>query len=89
MTTNTFWASYPAEMTDDDRVRLDRPGFKLYVNGYGVSSVFQGDEGAAAFTTYQVVRLTADGPEDARHRIVDALGREPEGLNIVEGKAQT
>ena len=85
----TFFASYPGEMTDDDRASLDRPGFKLFENGYEVpEGVWGSGEGPSDSTTFQVVRLSADDQEDARRQIVEALGREPDHLEIiVEGTA--
>ncbi len=71
MADRTFYATYPGEMTDDDRARLDRPGLKLSENGYGVSAA-----------PYQLVQLAAASPEDARRRVVEALGREPDKLRI-------
>ncbi len=71
MDDRTFYATYPGEMTDDDRARLDRPGFKLSENGYGVSAA-----------PYQLVQVIAESPDDARRQVVEALGREPEKLQI-------
>jgi hypothetical protein len=71
-----FYAAYPGEMTDDDRARLDRPGLELFENGYGVAAAPQ-----------QLIRVAADSPEDARRRVVEALGREPEKLRIAGGGA--
>jgi hypothetical protein len=79
-----FFALYPGELTPDDRAALDRPGFDVYENGVGMSEPqSRSDEGAASdFSTYQVVRLTAESAEDARQQIIAALGREPDGLRV-------
>ena len=82
-----FWLRYPGEMTAEDRVSLNRPGFKLYVNGYGVSDAWYGNEGPSKITTYQVIRVEADGPEHARRQVVEALGREPDDLRVDEGES--
>ena len=76
-----YWVGYRGEMNDDDRVMLDRPGFKLDENGYGVTAAFQGDETPDTEPAmFQVVRVTASGPADARQRVIEALGREPDDL---------
>ncbi len=82
-----FYAAYPGNMTEDDRFRLDRPGFQLRENGYCVSAPWRGDEPPPSeFTTYQVIRVSADSAADARRQIVEALGREPDELQVHEGK---
>ncbi len=67
----TFYASFPGEISDEDRARLERPGLELSANGYGVSAA-----------PYQLVKVTAGSVEDARRQVVEALGREPEKLQI-------
>jgi hypothetical protein len=74
MSDETFYATYPGEMNDDDRVALDSPGLELFENGYGVAAA-----------PYQLVKVTAASAGDARRMVVDALGREPEKLNVVAG----
>ena len=74
MTAATFYATYPGAMNDEDRVALDRPGMELFENGYGVAAA-----------PYQLVKVTAASEDDARHMVVEALGREPEKLNVVPG----
>jgi len=81
-----WWVTYPDGVTEDDRLSLDRPGFRPYENGYGVSAVWQGDEGPSQVTTHQVIRLSAENPDDARRKIVEVLGREPQKLQISEGR---
>jgi hypothetical protein len=74
MSDETFYATYPGEMNDDDRVALGSPGLELFENGYGVAAA-----------PYQLVKVTAASAGDARRMVVDALGREPEKLNVVAG----
>jgi hypothetical protein len=78
---DVYFARYLGALTPDDRAALERAGFKVYENGYGVSASFMG-EARPDMTMFQVVRLTAEGPDDARQRVVDALGREPEDLRV-------
>jgi len=62
---------------------LDQPCFKVYVDGIGMSKSFwQGRGAPGEFETYQVVRVSATSAGDACRRIVDALGREPDGLRV-------
>ncbi len=84
-----YFVSYPGELTADDRVKLDRPGFKVYENGYGVSNAYWPGSASAPteFTTYQVVRVTAGSEEDARAQVVVALGRAPEGMRVAPGRS--
>lgn len=74
MSGETFYATYPGEMNDDDRIALDRPGMELFENGYGVAAA-----------PYQLVKVTAGSANDARRMVVEALGREPAKLNVVPG----
>lgn len=78
----TYYAVYPEPLTDDDRSALDRPGVKLYPDGMSVSEAwFVGaDKPPTEFHVRQVVRLEADNAEEAMARVVEALGRRPEGL---------
>jgi hypothetical protein len=69
-----FYATYPGEMNDDDRVALDRPGMQLFENGYGVDAA-----------PYQLLKIAAGSADDARRLVVEALGREPDKLNVVPG----
>ena len=84
-----FFVVYPGELTADDRAALDRPGFKVYENGIGMSEPFWQGEGAqSGFTTYQVVRLPAPNAVDARQHVIDALGRKPDGLRAQRGQSR-
>jgi hypothetical protein len=74
MTDETFYATYPGEMNDEDRAALERPGLQLFENGYGVAAA-----------PYQLVKVAAGSADDARRMVVDALGREPDKLNVVPG----
>lgn len=74
MSSATFYATYPGQMNDADRVALDAPGLQLFENGYGVAAA-----------PYQLVKVTAASADDARRMVVAALGREPAKLNVVAG----
>jgi len=78
----THYVVYTEPLTDDDRAALDRPGFKLYPDGISVSDAwFVGTEKPPTeFHVRQVVRLEADNAEEATSRVVEALGRKPDGL---------
>jgi hypothetical protein len=83
-----FFAVYLGELTAEDRIALDRPGFKVYENGVGIkdSFVWQAEGASSEFTmAHQVVRVTAASAADARQQIVEALGREPDGLRVHPG----
>ena len=77
-----YFARYPGDLTADDRAALEGAGFKVYENGLGVSAAFRGDDPPPDMTMFQVVRLTAEGPEHARDQIIDALGRQPADLRV-------
>ena len=87
----TYDASFASELGVHDRVALNRRGRKLYEDAFSVFAPTLGEDTAAPErtgvlswpeTTYHVVRLTAQSPHDARARIIDALGREPDNLTI-------
>ncbi len=84
---NVYFARYSGELTADDRAALERAGFKVYENGYGVSATFiaWSEDPRPEMTVYQVVRLTAASLEGARQQVVSALGREPEDLRLAPG----
>lgn len=69
MSDQAFYVSFPGEISEEDRALLDRPGLQL--SAYGVSAA-----------PYQLVKVAAESPEDARRQVVEALGREPEKLQI-------
>jgi hypothetical protein len=79
---STYYAVYTEELTEDDRAALDRPGFKLYPDGIQVSDAwFVGAENPPVeFHSRQIVRMEAESAEQAVSRVVEALGRTPEGL---------
>jgi hypothetical protein len=87
MANGVFFAAYPGELTPDDRIALDRPGFKVYEDGIEASAVFSGGEAPSDWTTYQVVRLRAGSVESAREQVVSALGRVPDDLRIYPAQA--
>jgi hypothetical protein len=87
----TYDVRFSGRLTADDRAALKRPGFMLNTNAFGV---FAPDVSEATArlgrrrvlgwreTTYHVVRLAAESPDDARQQVVDALGREPDDLRV-------
>ena len=79
-----FFAVYPGEMAPADLAALDQPCFKVCANGIDISEPFwqRGAARQASSETYQVVRMSATSAGDAWRRIVDALGREPDGLQV-------
>lgn len=78
-----FHVAYPGELTSADEEAFDRAGFTVFQNAVGVSNPFWKKPGAEGDTgLYQVVRVEADNPEEARRRFVAALGREPAGLEV-------
>lgn len=83
MADQIFHVAYPGELTSADEEAFDRDGFTVFQNAVGVADPFwekpgaQGDAGV-----YQVVRVEADDAEEARRKVVAALGREPDGLEI-------
>jgi hypothetical protein len=71
---------YAEEMTANDRATLTRRGFEFYGDGFSVTpGTLIGEQPGA--TVYQAVRVTARSVEDARQQVIDALGREPDGLH--------
>ena len=78
-----FLAVYPGEMAPGDLAALDQPCFEVFVNGIGVTEPVWHRQGAPhELVAYQVVRISATSAGDAHRRIVDALGREPDGLRV-------
>jgi hypothetical protein len=77
-----YLVRYPGQLAAEDRAALESAGFKVYENGYGVSAAFSGAS-PGQMTMYQVVRVTADSEEDARQRVMDALGHEPADLRVL------
>jgi hypothetical protein len=72
-----YLVSYAGQMPAD-RAALSQPGFVPDPNGFEVLS--RNRRGEWSPTPYQMVRVTAAGAEDARHRVIEALGREPDDL---------
>lgn len=82
---STFLVSYAEELTDEDRVALDRPGFTLYPPGAKVSNAwFDGHERPAEFHARQWVRVHAQDSEEAMRLVTEVLGRKPEGLDTFQ-----
>ncbi len=76
-----FFARFAGELSDDDRIALDRPEFKLYEGrsaGTGAPS-----PGGAESPDYHVVRVAARDADEARQEVVRVLGREPTGLEVM------
>ena len=75
-----FLVTLAEDLTEDDRVALDRPGFKLYPPGSQVSDAwFQGRERPPLHGRHWV-RVRAKNSEDAKRQVTEVLGRTPEGL---------
>ncbi len=70
-------------MSDDDRVTLDRPDFKLYESGSDAGAPSSGARAPEDPTGYHVVRVSARDADEARQEIVRVLGREPDGLEVL------
>ncbi len=80
-----FFAYFRGELTEDDRIALDRPGFKLYENGVGISKPFWLLEGCSDdVDTFHAVRVPARSAIGARDKVVHALGRSPQDLKVWE-----
>jgi hypothetical protein len=81
MASQTFFVSYEGRLTAEDREALARAGCKLYDNGEMPTANYR-DEKILPAKWRQVVRVTASNSEEARSVIVEALGREPDGMKI-------
>lgn len=80
-----FFASFRGDLSDDDRLALDRPGFKLYENGAGFSKPFWVMEGCSDdVEEFHVVRVPARSAIEARDVVVHALGHSPRDLKVWE-----
>jgi hypothetical protein len=78
-----YFVLYPGELTPQDRAALNRPGFKVYENGIGLIEAYFVDNppaGGPEVASHQVVRLRAESAADASRQVIDALGRQPDGL---------
>lgn len=80
-----FLVSYVGELTNEDRQALSRPGWKLYKDGIGATAAFRGDE-MPPVRWRQIVRLQASDRDEAGRLVVDALGRQPGGFRVDEGR---
>jgi hypothetical protein len=85
----TYYVYFSAELTTDDRDALRRRRMKVRENAFSVLAPDRGERTAARAsvlswheTSYHVVRLRADSPDDARQRVVDALGGEPDNFSV-------
>ena len=90
MEKKTYDVRVAGELTADDWAALNRPGMKVFEHAFSVLVPDPGEDKAAVAgadvpswreTPYQVVRITAESPDDARQQVIDALGRKPEGLS--------
>ncbi len=81
-----FFVGFQGDLSDDDRFALDRPGFKLYQDGVGISQPFFVMEGCSAddVESFHVVRVPARNMIEARDRVVHALGHSPRDLKVWE-----
>ena len=81
-----FFVGFQGNLSDDDRLALDRPGFKLYEDGVGLSEPFFVMEGCSAddIASFHVVRVPARSMIEARDRVVQALGHSPLNLKVWE-----
>jgi hypothetical protein len=78
---STFLVSFAEELTDEDRVALDRPGFRLYPPGSKVSDVwFRGQERSPQLHGRLWVRVQAQDSNEATRLVTEVLGRRPGGL---------
>jgi hypothetical protein len=67
-------------MTANDRAALTRRGFECYGDGFSVTPGTLIAEQPDA-TVYQAALVTARSVEDAHQKMIDALGRQPDGLD--------
>ena len=85
-----FLVSYAEELTDEDRVALDRPGLMLYPPGARVSDAWFKDRGRPSeFHARQWVRVEAQDGTEAKRLLTEALGRTPEGLEAFQDMVRT
>ena len=91
MEKTTYDVRVAGELTADDWAALDRPGVKVFEHAFSVlvpdrgedkAAVADGDVSSWREIPYQVVRVTAESPDDARQQVIDALGRQPEALRV-------
>ncbi len=83
--TKMYYLSFEGDLTPDEQRALQAPGFELHVNSAGSEEAIwpeAGERPSGVFEMRHVVRLKAEDEDDARARFVDALGREPDGLQI-------
>ncbi len=84
----SFFVSYPGELTSEDDAALSRPGFEVIPTGTASREAeWDADAAPADWETRQWVRLIATDPDDARRQVIDALGREPDGLDVIAGRS--
>jgi hypothetical protein len=77
--------SYAGQMTAEDRTAMRQRGFVPDANGFEVLS--RNRRGEWSPTAYQMVYVTAASAEDARTRVIEALGREPDDLHAWSSRA--
>ena len=83
MANHRFFAAFPGDLAPGDQARLDAARLAAYENVVGVTHpVWRADDAVADARVYQVIRVIASNAEEARERVVEALGRQPEGLAI-------
>ena len=83
MADHRFFAAFPGNLAPGDQARLDAARLTAYENVVGVTHpVWRADDAVADAKCYQVIRVIASNADEARERIVEVLGRQPDGLAI-------
>ena len=83
MADHLFFAAFPGDLAADDQARLHAAHLTAYENRVGVTHpVWRAEDAVADARYYQVIRVVASNAEEARKRVVEVLGRQPEGLEI-------
>ncbi len=78
-----FQVAYPGELTPEEERAFKRERFTHFQNAVGVAHpIWKKPGGETPTGTYQVLRVAAETPEEARRLVVEALGYEPDGLAI-------
>jgi hypothetical protein len=83
----SFFVSFSDELTSQDDAALARPGFELIPNGTASREAeWDGDAAPDDWETRQWMRVIATDSDDARRQVTEALGREPDGLDVIPGR---
>jgi RNA polymerase sigma factor (sigma-70 family) len=81
-----FFVSFEGQLSDEDRKALSRSGWKLYENAIGSTAAAYREDEMPPIKWRQVVRVPAETGDEAKHLVIEALGREPERLRVDEGQ---